>query len=92
MNKDSLIGTIAEKSNLTRKDSESALNAFIDSVTDALGKGEKVTWIGFGTFSVVSRKARTGRNPSTGQPMNIPEKKIPKFSPGTSLKDKVSGK
>jgi DNA-binding protein HU-beta len=91
MNKDSLIGAIAEKSGLTRKDSESALNAFIESVTDALASKEKVTLIGFGTFSVVTRAARTGRNPSTGQPMDIPEKDVPKFSPGTNLKEKVAG-
>jgi len=92
MNKDSLIASIAEKSGLTRKDSESSLNAFIDAVTEALAKKEKVTLIGFGTFSVVKRAARTGRNPSTGKPMQIPEKNVPKFSPGTNLKEKVGGK
>lgn len=91
MNKDSLIGAMAEKSGLTRKDSDSALNSFIESVTDALARKEKVTLIGFGTFSVVTRASRTGRNPSTGQPMDIPAKDIPKFSPGTNLKQKVSG-
>lgn len=89
MNKDSLIGAMAEKSGLTRKDSEKALNAFMESVADALARKEKVTLIGFGTFSVVTRAARTGRNPSTGQPMNIPEKDVPKFSPGTNLKTKI---
>ncbi|GAK49665.1 bacterial nucleoid protein Hbs [Candidatus Moduliflexus flocculans] len=92
MNKDSLIGAMAEKSGLTRKDCESALNAFVDSVSDALTKKEKVTLIGFGTFSVVTRKARTGRNPSTKKPMEIPAKDVPKFSPGTSLKEKIGGK
>jgi DNA-binding protein HU-beta len=91
MNKDTLIGAMAEKSGLTRKDSEKALNAFIESVSDALARKEKVTLIGFGTFSVVTRAARTGRNPSTGQPMNIPAKDVPKFSPGTNLKNKVAG-
>lgn len=91
MNKDSLIGAMAEKSGLTRKDCEGALNAFVDSVSDALAKKEKVTLIGFGTFSVVTRAARTGRNPSTGAPMDIPAKDVPKFSPGTSLKEKVAG-
>jgi DNA-binding protein HU-beta len=90
MNKDSLIGSIAEKSGLTRKDSEAALNAFIKSVSEALAKQEKVTLIGFGTFSVVQRAARTGRNPSTGEPMDIPAKDVPKFSPGTQLKEKVA--
>jgi DNA-binding protein HU-beta len=92
MNKDTLIGAMAEKSGLTRKDSEAALNAFIASVSEALARKEKVTLIGFGTFSVVTRAARTGRNPSTGQPMNIPAKDVPKFSPGTNLKNKVAGK
>ncbi len=92
MNKDSLVASMAEKSGLTRKDCESALAAFTKSVSGALAKKEKVTLIGFGTFSVVTRAARTGRNPSTGEPMEIPEKDVPKFSPGTSLKDKVAGK
>ena len=92
MNKDTLIGAMAEKSGLTRKDSEAALNAFIASVSESLARKEKVTLIGFGTFSVVTRAARTGRNPSTGQPMNIPAKDVPKFSPGTNLKNKVAGK
>jgi DNA-binding protein HU-beta len=91
MNKDTLVGAIAEKSGLTRKDSESALNAFIQAVTESLAKKEKVTLIGFGTFAVVKRAARTGRNPSTGKPMQIPEKSVPKFSPGTNLKEKVGG-
>ena len=92
MNKDTLIAAMAEKSGLTRKDCESALNAFMQSVSEALARKEKVTLIGFGTFSVVKRAARTGRNPSTGQPMEIPAKDVPKFSPGTSLKEKVAGK
>jgi DNA-binding protein HU-beta len=92
MNKDSLIAAMAEKSGLTRKDCESALNAFMQGVSEALARKEKVTLIGFGTFSVVKRAARTGRNPSTGQPMQIPAKDVPKFSPGTSLKEKVAGK
>jgi DNA-binding protein HU-beta len=92
MNKDTLISAMAEKSGLTRKDCESALNSFVESVSDALAKKEKVTLIGFGTFSVVTRAARTGRNPSTGKAMEIPAKDVPKFSPGTSLKEKVAGK
>lgn len=91
MNKDTLIGTMAEKSGLTRKDCEKALNAFIEGVSDALARKEKVTLIGFGTFSVVTRASRTGRNPSTGAPMNIPAKDVPKFSPGTNLKNKIAG-
>ncbi len=92
MNKESLIGKMAEQSGLTRKDCESALNGFISCVKESLAKKEKVTLIGFGTFSVVNRAARTGRNPSTGEPMEIPAKDVPKFSPGTDLKEKVAGK
>jgi DNA-binding protein HU-beta len=92
MNKDALIGAIAVKSRLTRKDSQRALNAFIESVSEALAEKEKVTLIELGTFSVVTRAARTGRNPSTGEPMDIPAKDVPKFRPGTQLKGKVAGK
>jgi DNA-binding protein HU-beta len=91
MNKDTLIGAMADKSGLTKKECEKALNAFIEGVSDALAKKEKVTLIGFGTFSVVTRAARTGRNPSTGEPMDIAAKDVPKFSPGTNLKEKVAG-
>jgi len=91
MNKDTLIGAMAEKSGLTKKECEKALNAFIESVSDALAKKEKVTLIGFGTFSVVTRAAREGRNPSNGETMQIPAKDVPKFSPGTNLKEKVAG-
>lgn len=91
MNKDTLIGAMADKSGLTKKECEKALNAFIEGVSDALAKKEKVTLIGFGTFSVVTRAARTGRNPSTGEPMDIAAKDVPKFSPGTTLKEKVAG-
>ena len=77
MNKDSLIAAMAEKaSELTKKQCEMALNAFVESVSEALAKEDKVTLIGFGTFSVVERAARTGRNPSTGEPMEIPAKKF----------------
>ena len=92
MNKDSLVHQMSEKSGLTRKDCEKALSAFTESVSEALIGKEKVTLIGFGTFSVVTRAARTGRNPSTGEPMEIPAKDVPKFSAGTNLKDKVAGK
>ncbi len=91
INKQDLIEIMAEKANITKAAAESALNAFVDSVSDALAKKEKVTLIGFGTFSVVTRAARTGRNPSTGAPMDIPAKDVPKFSPGTSLKEKIAG-
>ena len=92
MNKDTVVGAMAEKSGLTRKNCEKALNAFIENVSEALTRKEKVTLSGFGTFSVVTRAARTGRNPSTGAPINIPAKDVPKFSPGTNLKNNVAGK
>ncbi|HEB77703.1 MAG TPA: HU family DNA-binding protein [Methylothermaceae bacterium] len=89
MNKSELINAIAEKANLTKADAARALDAFIDSVADALKKGEPVTLIGFGTFTVKERKERQGRNPRTGEPMVIKAAKIPAFKPGKTLKDAV---
>lgn len=91
MNKDMLIDTMAGKSGLPKKDAERAVNAFIETVSDALANGQKITIIGLGTFTVVTRKARPGRNPQTGKTIQIDEKKAPKFTPGTSLKNKVAG-
>ncbi|HHJ39958.1 MAG: DNA-binding protein HU [Methylothermaceae bacteria B42] len=89
MNKAELIDAIADKANLTKADAARALDAFIDSVTEALKKGDNVTLIGFGTFTVKERKERQGRNPRTGEPMTIKAAKIPAFKPGKSLKDAV---
>lgn len=90
MNKTELVAAIAEKSELSKKDSEKALKAFIDIVTDELAKGEKIQLVGFGTYEVVERSARNGRNPQTGKTIKIAASKAPKFKPGKALKDAVN--
>lgn len=90
MNKGELIKAIAEDSEVSKKDAENVLNSFIKLVEKELVEGGKVQLIGFGTFEVIERAARTGRNPSTGEAIDIKASKIPKFKPGTALKDKVN--
>lgn len=90
MNKAELVAAIAEKTELSKKDSEKALKAFIDVVTEELTKGEKVQLVGFGTFEVSSRPARTGRNPQTKQTITIAASKAPKFKAGKALKDVIN--
>ena len=90
MNKTELVAAIAEQAELSKKDSEKALKAFIDVVTDELKKGEKIQLVGFGTFEVIERAAREGRNPLTGEKMNIKASKAPKFKAGKVLKDAVN--
>jgi len=90
MNKSDLINSIASKSGLNKKNSETALNAFISSVEDTLKAGEKVTLVGFGTFEVRERAARKGRNPQTKQEITIPASKAPVFKAGKGLKDNVN--
>mgnify|MGYP000064531773 FL=1 len=90
MNKAELVAAIAEKTQFSKKDSEKALKAFIDVVTEELAKGGKVQLVGFGTFEVVDRPARTGRNPLTNEPMKIAASKAPKFKAGKALKDIVN--
>lgn len=87
MNKATLIAKIAEKTELNKKQAEAALNAFTDTVIEALKEGDKVQLIGFGTFEVKERAARTGRKPSTGETIEIPAKKSPVFKAGKGLKD-----
>ena len=87
MNKVTLVAKIAEKSGLSKKQAEQALGAFIDSVTEALKEGDKVQLMGFGTFEVKERAARTGRNPSTGETIEIPASKTPTFKAGKALRD-----
>ncbi len=89
MNKSDLVRAIAAKSNVTQRDCEVMLKTFTDSVMEAVAKGEKVSLVGFGSFGVVSRKARSGRNPATGQKIKIPAKKVPKFTAGKEFRDKV---
>ena len=90
MNKTELVAAMAEKAELSKKDSEKALKAFIDVVTDELKSGEKIQLVGFGTFEVAERAAREGRNSSTGATMKIPASKAPKFKAGKALKDAVN--
>ena len=90
MNKAELVTAIAEKTELSKKDSEKALKAFIDVVTEELTKGEKIQLVGFGTFEVSERAAREGRNPKTGETMMIAASKAPKFKAGKALRDVVN--
>ena len=92
MNKTELVAAIAEKTELTKKDSEKALKAFIDVVSEQLKKGEKIQLVGFGTFEVTKRAARTGENPQTGKTIKIAACKAPKFKAGKALKDTVNEK
>jgi len=85
-----LVNSISEKAGLSKADAEKALKAFTDAVTDALKAGEKVSLVGFGTFSVGQRAARTGQNPQTGAKINIPAAKVPKFKAGKALKDSIN--
>ena len=89
MNKVELVAAIAEKSELTKVESEKALNAFIDTVTEELKNGGKVQLVGFGTFEVTERAARKGRNPKTSEEIMIPASKSPRFKAGKALKDIV---
>ena len=90
MNKAELITSLAEKSSLTKKDVEVVLKAFVESVEEALEKGEKVQLVGFGTFETRNRAARVGRNPRTKEEINIPESVVPVFKAGKEFKDRVS--
>ncbi len=90
MNKVELSAAIAEQTGLSKKDSEAAVKAFIDVVTEELKKGEKVQLVGFGTFEVAERAAREGRNPQTGETMTIAASKAPKFKAGKALKDSIN--
>ena len=80
---------VAEKADLSKKDSEAAVAAVIDGITDTLAKGDKVQLVGFGTFEVRHRKARDGRNPSTGETIKIAAQNVPAFKAGKALKDQV---
>ena len=90
MNKTTLIAQIAEKSGLTRKQAEAAFTAFTDTVTEALKADDKVQLMGFGTFEIKERPARTGRNPRTNENIEIPASKLPQFKAGKALKDAVA--
>ncbi|MDD3238830.1 MAG: HU family DNA-binding protein [Lachnospira sp.] len=90
MNKTELVAAMAEKTELSKKDSEKALKAFIDVVTEELKKGEKIQLVGFGTFETAKRAARTGKNPQTGKEIKIPASVAPKFKAGKALKEVVN--
>ena len=92
MNKTELVAAIAEKTELSKKDAEKAVKAFTDTVAEELKKGEKIQLVGFGTFEVTQRAARTGKNPQTGKAIKIPASKAPKFKAGKALKDTVNNK
>lgn len=92
MNKSELIAKMAEKTEMTKKDSEKVLKAFIESVEEALAAQEKVQLVGFGTFEVKLRAERVGRNPRTKEEIKIPASKAPVFKPGKDLKDLVNNK
>ena len=90
MNKQELIGTVAESTGLGRGDASKAVEGVFDAITAALKRGDEVRLVGFGTFTVSKRKASTGRNPRTGEPMQIKESSQPKFRAGKGLKDAVN--
>jgi DNA-binding protein HU-beta len=89
MTKEELITKVAKEAEVTKAQAHKAVSAFFDGVTNSLKKGKKVSFIGFGTFSVGKRKARMGRNPRTGAPIRISASKVPKFKAGKQLKDAV---
>jgi DNA-binding protein HU-beta len=89
LNKGDLVGKIAKDVGLTKPQAEAAFNSLIGGVMSSLKKGQKVTIVGFGTFSVAKRKARMGRNPQTGTPIKIAARKVPKFASGSELKSVV---
>lgn len=89
MNKTELVAAVATKADLSKKDAEAAVKAVLDAVTEALADGEKVALVGFGTFEVKERAARTGKNPRTGEAIEIPASKVPSFKAGVALKNAV---
>jgi len=90
VNKAELVATVAEKSGLTKKDSEKAVSSVFETIEDALAKGDKVSLVGFGTFERRVRQAREGRNPQTGAVVKINAAKVPVFKAGKALKDRVN--
>ena len=89
MNKAELIQAVAAKSGLSKKDADAAVAAVVEAITDALKAGEKVSLVGFGTFAVKARAARTGKNPQTGEAIQIAACKVPAFAAGKALKDAI---
>ena len=89
MNKNELADKVATKAKITKKEAQAATNALTEAIMEAVKKGDKVTLVGFGTFSAVKRAARNGRNPQTGKAMKIPSRKSPKFTAGKTFREKV---
>lgn len=92
MNKNELVSAVAEKGELSKQQAVSAVDAVFDVITESLSNGDDIRLVGFGTFSVSNRAASKGRNPSTGAEVDIPARKVAKFTPGKGLKDSVNGK
>ncbi len=90
MNKNDLIASVASSAGLSKSDATRSLESLLDTITNALKRGEKVSIVGFGNFSISERKATTGRNPRTGESIQIPASKRPKFSVGKALKEAVN--
>ena len=90
MNKGELVDAVAKDAGISKAEAQAAVDSVVENVTGALKKGDKVTLVGFGTFSTSHRSAREGRNPQTGKPIKIPAKKVAKFSPGKALKDAIN--
>jgi DNA-binding protein HU-beta len=90
MNKEELVASVANKTKMSKKQTEAGIQATIEAISDALAKGDKVTLVGFGTFQVKERAAREGRNPRTGAVLKIAAKKTPAFTPGKGLKETVA--
>ena len=91
MNKTQLVDIVAAKADMKKKDAEAAVNAVLEAIADGLAEGDKVALLGFGTFEVNERAARKGRNPMTGEEIDIPASKYPAFSASKALKDRVNG-
>ena len=89
VNKAELVGVVAEKTGMNRKDAGKAINTVFESIVESLGNGEKVQVLGFGTFALRERKSRRGRNPATGEAIQIPAAKVPAFKAGKTLKERV---
>lgn len=89
MTKEQLIEKMAKEANISKRAANDAINTLFGTVTQALKRGQKVSFVGFGTFTTTKRKARTGRNPQTGATINIPAARVPKFKPGKTLRDAV---
>lgn len=91
VNKQELVSKIAESADISMKDAKAALDAMIETITGSLTEGGEVSLVGFGTFNISNRAARTGRNPQTGATLEIPASRVPSFKPGKALKDRVNG-